>query len=128
MPTGLTEEEVKIWWDTVNSLPDGLLTGADNSVLERFVRAYARYRRILAQIDFLGEMIKSPRGWKLNPLVAVLEKTETEMHRTSNLLGLSPVSRARLAAPEKKIESPMSLLLDNDATEGPWLKPGNGHA
>jgi P27 family predicted phage terminase small subunit len=126
-PDHLTSEERELWDETVRSLPDNMVTKADAVLLERYVVATARYREMHAEIGVLGNMLRSPRGFIKNPLLGPMRDLGTEMHRCQIELGLTPASRARLAAPEKKEESPMSMLMNALAAPEPGRPGKRGH-
>lgn len=120
LPPRLAEDETAMWHAVVASLPDGLLTAADDGILERYVVAWARFRnaRILLQTE--GMTIKSERGTVRHPLLAIMSQAEKAMHASGGELGLSPVARARLAALDTFEHDPLSMLLggsvnDNEA-------------
>lgn len=121
VPSHLTADERKLWADVVASLPVGLLTLADEAVLERMAVAWARFRAANKTIASTGLMVQSPNGPVRNPLIVILNAAAKEMHAAGSELGLSPVARARLAAPNAGDDDPMSLLLgmDNDP-DGAW--------
>jgi P27 family predicted phage terminase small subunit len=127
-PEGLTEPERALWVSIVRSLPVGLLTRADEAALERMAVAWAEYRQVQALVRKSSLMVQSPRGPVYNPLLLVREKAAREMHLAGEVLGLSPVSRARLIASEAPDDDPMALLLgpDGDPT-GSWatVSPGS---
>ena len=99
MPLHLSAEERKIWADIVASLPVGLLTRADELILERMAVATWRFRRTTAMIDKTGDLVQTPQGPMRNPLLVVQSTADKAMHAAGSELGLSPVARARLAAP-----------------------------
>jgi P27 family predicted phage terminase small subunit len=121
MPDHLTEIERELWADVVASLPVGLLSRADDAVLERMATAWARWRRVKIKIDETGDLVKSSMGPVRSPLYPVLHAAEREMQSCGEVLGLSPVSRARLVAPGAAAEDPMELLLGMDGDPaGAW--------
>jgi P27 family predicted phage terminase small subunit len=120
MPPGMDDEEQACWREVVGSLPVGLLTRADNSMLERMATAWARFRATKASIKATGTLVKSPSGPIRNPLWVILNAAQKEMHACSSELGLSPVSRARLAMAADGAEDPMAMLL---GMEDDWDAP-----
>lgn len=127
-PPYLNEVELGMWKDTVQSLPVGLVTRADEAMLERFVKAWSKYRRLDQQIENMGDMLKSPHGWIRNPLCAQQAECDRVMHKCAQELGLSPAARARLSTPEAAIESPLAILLGPDADpNGAWLTQTSKH-
>lgn len=100
-----------LWLDVVASLPDGILSSADDGILERYVVAWARFRDAKKRVEETGTLVKSVHGPVRNPLLIVMSQATKEMHAAGGELGLSPVSRARLAALDTFQDDPMAMLL-----------------
>jgi P27 family predicted phage terminase small subunit len=97
------------------------LTRADDAILERFAVAWAEYREVHATITRTGKLVNSPQGPIRNPLLVVRNNAAKEMHAAGSEIGLSPVARARLAAPNAVDDDPMALLLGEDGDpNGAW--------
>jgi P27 family predicted phage terminase small subunit len=121
MPARLTEEEQRLWMKVVASLPVGLLTQADDSALETFAIEWAKMREADAMIKKTGLLVQSPVGPVRNPLLVVYNNAVKNMISLGTNLGLSPVARARLAAPNAASDDPMELLLGPDEDpNGAW--------
>ena len=115
-PEGLTEEEFELWTEVYRSLPLGLLTSADSSVLERFACAWARWRQCQRNIRDEGLLTENREGKPIrSPWLLVQRACSDEMHRCGTELGLSPVARTRLAVPAPHDDDPLSMLLDGRA-------------
>ena len=119
VPAHLTADERRLWADIVGSLPVGLLSRADDFILERMAVATVRYREATRKIAATGILVSSPQGDIRNPLLVVQNIAAKEMHAAGSELGLSPVARARLAAPTAGDDDPMALLLGMDG-ENAW--------
>ena len=120
LPPGLSEVETRLWLDVVASLPVALLSRADEGALERHAVAWAEFRDLQGKIRKTGHLVQSPQGPIRNPLLIAREKATREMHMSGEVLGLSPVARARLAATETAENDPMELLLGMDGENGAW--------
>ena len=122
MPARLNPMARRIWADVEASLPDGVLTRADEGVLERYCVAYARFIDANTKVEATSMLIQTENGPARNPLLVVINNERREMNTAGSELGLSPASRARLAAPAyDPDDDPMSMLLggfDDPAT--PW--------
>src|SRR5215471_7448711 len=111
-PMHLTAEQRERWDEIVIALPDEFLTFADNQVMERMSIAWARFREATILINRSGLLTRGQKGEpNYNPLLRVQKIAAEEMHVCGLLLGLSPLARARLAAPEKVDEDPLTVLL-----------------
>lgn len=111
LPPDLAEDEIAMWHAVVASLPDGLLTSADDGILERYVVSWARFRNARILLRTMGMTITTERGVVKNPLLTIIIQANKEMHAAGGELGLSPVARARLAALDLNEFDPMSMLL-----------------
>jgi P27 family predicted phage terminase small subunit len=121
LPMHLNQEEQRLWVVITGSLPVGLLSQADESMLERMAVAWCRFRQVHATIEKTGLLVQSPMGPIRNPLLVVEKAAALEMHSCGSELGLSPVARARLSAPDTVNEDPMALLLGPDENpDGAW--------
>jgi P27 family predicted phage terminase small subunit len=121
MPAHLMAHERELWADVVASLPVGLLSRADDQALERIAVAWAEFREMQTMIRKSGKLVKSPQGPIRNPLLVIRDRAMREMHLAGEVLGLSPVARARLAAVETADNDPMALLLGDDGNpDGAW--------
>jgi P27 family predicted phage terminase small subunit len=125
LPDHLTAAERQIWLDVVAALPPSLLRLADESILERFAVSYARWRDIQRIIVKSGLLVQSPQGPIRNPLLVVQKEAARDMHLAGEVMGLSPVARARLASKDNDgDEDPMALLLGMDGDPaGAWATP-----
>lgn len=121
MPLSFKGEAAQLWADVVASLPVGLLTRADDAVLEAFAREWATYREADAKIQQTGLLVHSPMGPIRNPLLPVRNIACKNLVALAGNLGLSPVARARLSAPLHADDDPMALLLGPDEDpNGAW--------
>jgi P27 family predicted phage terminase small subunit len=112
-PGHLTSEQRERWDDVVGSLPVDLLSRADVAVLERMAVAWATFRATTITINQTGFLTRGSHGEVArNPLLLVRAQAAAEMHDCGMVLGLSPVARARITAPEAGESSdPLSILL-----------------
>ena len=93
-PVGLTKDARAAWTMAVSCAPKGLLTAVDHSVLERWARNYAMYRKLQKQVDKQGEV--SADGMLVNPAFLALIKTQAVLAACEKELGFTPASRARV--------------------------------
>jgi P27 family predicted phage terminase small subunit len=121
LPAHLKGDSAELWRVTVRSLPDGLLTSADDAALEMFAREWATYREADAGIQRVGYLVNSPQGPIRNPLLTIRNSAMRNASMLGAQLGLSPVARARLAQPNHADDDPMALLLGpDDDPNGAW--------
>jgi P27 family predicted phage terminase small subunit len=99
-PTDLDQMARAEWDRLISELADGgTLRRLDRSVLLLHCAAYSQWVAARVQVETTGgAVVKSPSGLPmLNPWAGVARRAFDELIRTAAELGLSPVSRARLA-------------------------------
>ena len=94
-PVGLTKDARAAWTMAVACCPDGLLTALDHSVLERWARNYALYRRLQKTVDTEGVLNPDDPG-SLSATFNALIKVQQQLTACERELGFSPASRARV--------------------------------
>lgn len=94
-PVGLTKDARAAWSMAVACCPDGLLTALDHSVLERWARNYALYRRLQKTVDAEGVLNPDDPG-SLSATFNALIKVQQQLTACERELGFSPASRARV--------------------------------
>lgn len=94
------------------SMPAGLLTPADSQAIERMAVAWARFRECQRKIATLTMFTRGLVGQlTISPLVRTQNLAAKEMNLAGEALGLSPVARARISAPDSVDDAPMALLV-----------------
>ena len=94
-------------------MPEGILTRADNQVLERMAIAWALHREAARLIREGAVLVKGhdSRPTK-NPALTIMRQASQEMELCGTALGLTPYARTRLKAPpEPEDDDPLALLL-----------------
>lgn len=111
-PAHLTAEQLDRWQDIVGSLPVELLSRADVQALERMSVAWAAFRQASVLINQSGLLTRGQRGEPVyNPLLRVRAAAAEEMQQCGMQLGLSPLARTRLTAPDQEDTDPLTVLL-----------------
>jgi P27 family predicted phage terminase small subunit len=126
VPSHLGEVERAMWTFIVRSLPDGILSKADTSMIERFVVAWSNYRKCYEAIKLEGMLIRTKQGRIRHPLLVAQNAAAKEMHATSSELGLSPVARARLSTSVLPPDDPMGWLLPGGSEDEEDQGDGKG--
>ena len=116
----LTPDEQRFWFAIVDSLPGGLLTRADEQALERAAIAWARMWECRKKINERGLTINGQNGPVRNPLVMIERDSREELHRAGEVLGLSPVARSRITAPDSTGSQDPTELLMAGVEAGAW--------
>ena len=112
-PDDLSDAQKRCWQAVVRSLPEGILTSADNQVLERMAIAWALHREAARLIREGAVLVKGhdSRPTK-NPALTIMRQASQEMELCGTALGLTPYARTRLEAPpEPEDDDPLALLL-----------------
>lgn len=102
-PKGMSKEARKEWNRIVKVLePTRLLTLADRTVLEGYCNEYCTYQKTQEILNRTGILIPSAdkKSVIVNPALRQSERSQKLIIRYLTELGLSPSSRARLAAGE----------------------------
>lgn len=100
-PPLLTKDAREAWKLAVSCAPEGVLTALDVTVLERWARNYALYRKISKALEAEDVVLLNEDGTpsdKLNPRFNALIKVQQVMMACEKELGFTPVSRARVKA------------------------------
>lgn len=106
-PVGLTKDAREAWKLAIACAPKGMLTALDVTVLERWARNYALYRKIAKQLDHEDVVALDEEGNisdKLNPRFNALIKVQQVLAACEKELGFTPVSRARVKVDAKEEE------------------------
>ena len=125
VPPGLSADARRLWAHVVGSLPDEVLSKADDAALEIFARAWARYRKAVSQVDRTSLVVQSKNGPVKNPLLNVINQAETVMLRAAAELGLTPAARARLATTAPRSDDTMKVLMGDELASGGWSIPSS---
>ena len=93
-PAFLSAEGAEVWRSTVaNMAAHGTVDAADSIVLETFVAAVLRQRRIAVEIE--AAPLTDEEG-RIAPLLRVAASTAATVKNLAHVLGLNPVARQRL--------------------------------
>lgn len=103
-PVGLNKEARSAWSMAIACAPGGLLTALEHSILERWARNYALYRRLAKDVEENGVTELTKKGEALRAQYLALMKTQTALAQCEKELGFTPVSRARVSVSEEKDE------------------------
>lgn len=100
-PVGLTKEARLAWKVAIESAPKGLLVATDFTVIERWARNYALYRKLAKAVDHDGTVIEIPKedgsvDLKQHPNVKSLIAVQQVLAACERELGFTPASRARV--------------------------------
>lgn len=97
-PVGLTADAREAWKMAVECAPKGHLTALDATVLERWARNYALYRKMSKQLEHDGVILMDMETGEsqLNPLFTPIIKIQQILSACEKELGFTPVSRARV--------------------------------
>jgi P27 family predicted phage terminase small subunit len=119
-PAHLTPAELQRWHEIVASLPDGHLKAADTSTLERMAVAWSTFREATILINQSRLLTRGQHGEPTrNPLLIVQKQAAEQMNLCGMSLGLSPLARTRLTAPDQETADPLTILLGGPMTIKP---------
>lgn len=122
----LSVEERDAFYKIVRSMPVGLFCEADTAAIELWAQYLVEYRDCQKQITTTGRLVKGTNGPEAHPLIPIRDNAARMLHKLGEALGLSPVARTRLTAPDAWKDDPMALLLggmaDGALLTGPTAK------
>lgn len=97
-PVNLTADAREAWKMAIECAPKGHLTALDATVLERWARNYALYRKISKEIEHDGVVLMDMETGETqpHPLFTPLIKIQQILSACEKELGFTPVSRARV--------------------------------
>ena len=97
-PVNLTGDAREAWKMAIECAPKGHLTALDATVLERWARNYALYRKISKELEHDGMILMNMETGEsqINPLFTPLIKIQQILSACEKELGFTPVSRARV--------------------------------
>lgn len=106
-PVGLTKDAREAWEIAVSCAPKGNLTALDFTILERWARNYALYRKLQKDIDHNGAILfrtdeSGEQTCFTNPAFNACIKVQQVMAACERELGFTPVSRARVSVAAKE--------------------------
>lgn len=97
-PTGLRQEAKDVWKLAIENAPPGTLNVLDLSVLERWCRNYALYRKVAREVDDQG-VVSILDDSKLSGKFNAMIKLEQALLAAERELGFTPLARTRVTAP-----------------------------
>lgn len=97
-PVGLSKDARAAWESAVAFAPAGFLAVLDHSVLERWARNYALYRKLSSKVESDGGLFAVDKDGNEAPSAAynMLMKVQAAIAQCEKELGFTPVSRARV--------------------------------
>ena len=106
-PVGLTKDAREAWKLAVMCAPKGNLTALDFTVLERWARNYAFYRKLQKDLDHNGLVIyytdaDGTQQTMTNPAFNACIKVQQVLAACEKELGFTPCSRARVSGVTKE--------------------------
>ncbi len=124
----LSKDELALWNVVVAAMPRGLLSSADDSVLERFCVSWSRFRECQRAIRASGLLVRTPQGPIKNPLFGIMRECCLEMQRAGSEIGLSPAARTRIVGANDDEQDPLEILLGSfENPDGAWRTDGGSN-
>lgn len=97
-PVALTQDARDAWELAVKCAPKGVLTATDATVLERWARNYALYRKLAKTVEHDGvECVGAMGGRQVTPTFTAMMKVQAMLAACERELGFTPASRARVS-------------------------------
>lgn len=97
-PIALTQDARDAWELAVKCAPKGVLVATDATVLERWARNYALYRKLAKAVEHDGVECESAAGSRqISPTFNAMMKVQQVLAACERELGFTPASRARVS-------------------------------
>ena len=111
-PEEFTEDERKIWDDTLANAPFDVIRPADREVLMTFCQQVVIGKKAMADLRAGGMqmVVFTEKAEIKNPLLTILDATAKTIRSLASELGLSPVSRERVTQERQQEKSLLELL------------------
>ena len=101
-----------VWKKITTSMPEGLYTACDASLLATYCVAAALHKEATEMIEVESGVGINPRGTPYkNPWVSILNRQTQLMATVGSRLGLDPATRSSLKAPDLKKSSKFADLI-----------------
>ncbi len=102
-PSHLRAAELALWRFLVGMMAtSGVLTSVDGGALEGYCVAYVRATKADAQVRRTGLTFKTPTNQvQINPALSISKDAWKQVDLFGSKLGLSPVARRNVSAPDK---------------------------
>lgn len=100
MPTRLTEEERRVWTDTIEAFPSYYFTMADKYLLLAYCRAVARVERSEKALQKSSTVLERANGSKcLNPHIAAVNLGVAQIKSLAEALAITRRTRRGMTLP-----------------------------
>lgn len=118
-PPGIPGDAAQAWEVVLQYLPAGYLTPENVSLMERWARTYALYRKTAKAVEKEGVVIpyvdsQGNEGIKENPAFAALMKLSATLATCERQLGFTPSTRAGVRATlleeEEEVDNPYEIF------------------
>lgn len=104
-PKGFTGDAKEAWVAAVTNAPPGSLLATDVSVLERWCRNYALYRKVAKSLEHGDVVTSDDRGnQKVSAEFTVMQALDSALLKLEKELGFTPCARARVRPQEAETE------------------------
>lgn len=118
-PEHLTGYAREVWQRVTRSMPDGVYLATDTETLVAYCDAVDTLRKAMLAIAAEGHVLETTFGPKRNPWNTIATQTRQQIATLGTRLGLDPIARESINAPERRSESKFAGLVGIDGR-----KPG----
>ena len=74
-----------------------LLTSWDEAVFASYCQCFSQWREASTMLEYQGSIMQTDKGYRqVDPLVAIVKQSRSDMNKYGSLLGLNPAERSRL--------------------------------
>lgn len=99
-PKGLRQEAKDAWRYAIENAPEGALAATDASILERWARTWALYRKVARSVEDSDVVDVNDKGvYVVSAQFTAMIKLQQQLTACEAALGFTPVARGRVRAP-----------------------------
>lgn len=124
LPLHLSADERAIFMHVMNTAPAGLITAADQHIVEAYAVAVALFRDADRIVKKDGFTSFDQKGRPCpNPFIRIRRQAATEIRALADSIGLSPLARTRLIGrPDAEPFDPIELFIGGEGENPFWVR------
>lgn len=117
-PDHLNGYAVTVWGRVMASMPAGVYTASDIELLAAYCMACAELKRAYAHLEVEGRVVHVQTKWgttpRRNPWSAIAAESTRQITTLGSQLGLDPMSREKIKAPDARVPKKFGRLVGID--------------
>jgi P27 family predicted phage terminase small subunit len=110
-PEGMNKAADEVFDNVIGAMPPGVYTAGDRELILTYCMACSNLREARQNLEIQGQVLETEYGLKRNPWGVVAREAIAQIATIGSRLGLDPMARQNIAAPEKKAKSKFEGLI-----------------